>query len=94
MVSKIFFPICMTPMNVLEMHKQILGPYRNSSVSSFCPVSYFWALGHVGNSRVSSIVNFQCHLTQVYSISLVVTFILRVKNTDQAYTELIKLKFV
>ena len=83
----------MTPMNVLEMHKQILGPYRNSSVSSFCSVSYFWALGHVGNSRVSSIVNFVCHLTQVYSISLVVT-ILRVKKTDQAYTKLIKLKFV
>ena len=24
--------------------------------------SDFWALGHVGNSRVSSIVNLQCHL--------------------------------
>ena len=45
MVSKIFFPICMTPMNVLEMHKQILGPYRDSSVSSICSVSDFWALG-------------------------------------------------
>ena len=84
----------MTPMDVLEMHKQILGPYRNSCVSSFCSVPDFWALGHVGNSRVSSIVNFQCHLTQVYIISLVVTFILRVKNTDQAITKLMKLKFV
>ena len=50
-------------MNVLETHKQILGPYRNSSVSSLCPVSDFWALGHAGKSKVSSIVNFQCHLT-------------------------------
>ena len=43
------------------MHtKQILGPYRNSSLRILD--SDFWALGHVGNSRVSSIVNLQCHL--------------------------------
>ena len=47
-----------------EIHKQILGPYRNFSVSSFCSNSDFWSLGHVGNSRASSIVNLQCHLTQ------------------------------
>ena len=40
--------------------KQILGPYRHSSLRILD--SDFWALGHVGNSRVSSIVNLQCHL--------------------------------
>ena len=40
--------------------KQILGPFGNSSLGILD--SDFWALGHVGNSRVSSIVNLQCHL--------------------------------
>ena len=46
----------------IQYTKQILGPYRNSSLRILD--SDFWALGHVGNSRVSSIVNLQCHLTQ------------------------------
>ena len=63
----------------------------NSSVSSSCSDSDFLALGHVGNSTVSSIVNLQCHLTclqvkHIYIISLVVTFILTVKSTDHAFT--------
>ena len=36
----------------------------NSSVGSSCSDSDFWALGHVGHSRGSSIVNLQCHLIQ------------------------------
>ena len=56
----------------------------NSSVSSSCLDSDFWALGHVGNSTVSNIINLQRHLTQgmntyhvkyIYIISLVLTFI-------------------
>ena len=39
------FPWRVATLNVLEMHKQILGPYRDSSVSSICSVSDFWALG-------------------------------------------------
>ena len=46
----------------IQYTKQILGPYRNSSLRILD--SDFWALGHIGNSRVSSIVNLQCHLTQ------------------------------
>ena len=73
--------------------KQILGPYRNSSLRIID--LDFLALGHVGNSRVSSIVNLQCHLINtryciiyciyiICLISAVVTFILTVKNTNHA----------
>ena len=51
--------------DLLALFHYILNlPRRNSSVSSSCSDSDFWTLGHVGNSRVSSFVNLQCHLTQ------------------------------
>ena len=83
----------------IQYTKQILGPYRNSSLRILD--SDFWAPGHVGDSRVSSIVfNTRYCISTVYIvlyiyslISVVVTFILTVKNTNQAYTKLMKLKF-
>ena len=60
-------------MNFLEIHKQIWWPFRKSRhVSSSCSDSDFWALGHVRNSRVSSIVNLQCHF--IWFLQCVVGF--------------------
>ena len=56
------FPFCMMYDTNDFFRKQILGPYWISSLRILD--SDFWALGHVRNSRVSSIVNLQCHLTQ------------------------------
>ena len=61
--TNFFFPFCMTPM-IFFNYTNKSESSRNSCPSSSCSYSNFWAFGHVGNSRVSSFGNLQCHLKQ------------------------------
>ena len=55
--SKRFLPFCKTPMIFFWKYTNKSEDPRNSNVSSFYSDSDFRALGHVGNSRGSSVVN-------------------------------------